>query len=385
MDIGHSLYSLISSLNILGTGRSSSDIVQTTDIIYGFTALLELGLHPMRGDTKYYFDREISQLKPMVAKDDKLNLLVCEIPLQGAKRQMLKAGHKDLFILDMEIIKNIKRYLWDPEYKEQIYIFFKDIVIPGLTSFKEITYKTNEFKTHIEDWILILECAISEPCIKENFSSLLSKKILERPESSEFFTSALKLVHCDDSEFGKKIKSLLTPDTLNRINEIYLQKIILPETPSKKIIDDTTQKFNNLVIQAAEEQIFKLQEEFVKLKKSALCDTADPAISYIPPKTAAVEIQRPGGAKPYTPKTTPNNSISISPSKISFLLAQRSSQDQLLPSPLNTSIPKTNDPTALNTSTPKTNDPTALNTSNPKTNNPTALNTSTPKTDDKKN
>ena len=84
MDVTNTIYSLFSSLNFFTQNATTSIPKNPNDVIYGFTALLEIGLHPMRGDTKYYFDREFSQLKPMVAKDNKLNLYVCEVPLQGA-------------------------------------------------------------------------------------------------------------------------------------------------------------------------------------------------------------------------------------------------------------------------------------------------------------
>jgi hypothetical protein len=319
MDIQPSsiLSSIMSSLNPFGHKETPIKAESTSNKICGITAFMELGLHPMRGNTKYYHDIKSCQLKPMVTEQYTLNIVIVNIPYDGMLRHIFNLSHSHLLILDDELIKIIRRYLWDPIYKDQMIIFLRDVVLPGLESLK-VTYKNKEFKGHIDLWISTINCAVKEPCTPENFSSEIEKLIIPNSnlhnDTNVYYTHILKISALTDSDFGKKIKQLLTIERLQRINEIFLQTVFLPEKASLEEIKEMTSTYNKIIIKTVQEQIDELQNDFLDLNSDAVCETSETIVKATPPPTIPMEIPRPGGAKPYTKK----NSISISPSSLNL-------------------------------------------------------------------
>ncbi len=302
-----SFFSFFSSVNLFGNKETPTPSILTPKIL-AVTALMEIGLHPLRGDTKYFHDKKLCQLKPMVAENYTFNLVFTKIPTQWAYRKLLSSSSNDLTILDDKFIEFIRRYLWDPVYKDNIIVFLKDIVLPGLESLK-ITYKTKDFNTHIDLWITTVKCAITEPCTYESFSLEITKvKDLNLHHSSSlYYLHVLNSSKLVDTDFGQKIKKLLSLERLQRINDIYTQTVILPENASSEVISDVTKNFNQIIIQTVQEQIDKLQEDFLNLNEEAVCETSEIVEKPVLPSTAPVEIPRPGGAKPYVKKNSINS------------------------------------------------------------------------------
>ncbi len=357
--------SLIKTLNLLPhqDAKVQSAIDKTTDKVYGFAALMEFGLHPMRNKyTKYktdYFaeNKNIFKFSPMEPNN------LFKSATQGISRFWFGASQKDLFIMDEELITVIRRYAWDKDYQADMCVFLQDIVKPGLAALRK-TYEKKETETekpaeekkeenksdsvinHINNWIKVIDCAF--PCCSETNVCLQNKCSLEDPcktplktsleifcekidaliipeakseadiKSNAFFENCKRWVRVEDNTFGKQIKNILSVERLQTINKIYTQSVISRMNASQEEIKQANETFNQFIIGPVEEQIELLHKDFVALHVEATLPYQKPSVEVKPQQVSStpLEISRPGGVRrPITPKTTPTNSISTSPIK----------------------------------------------------------------------
>jgi hypothetical protein len=215
--------------------------------VYGVIALMEVGLHPFRGDTKYRI-REY-RLIPMSAKDYDVALgpFVCNF--QWLSRTWYGARHEDLSVLEQEIPRFASKYLWKSKFSKEAKYFLEKCVISGLKTLQG-TYKHDKaIYGQIEDWMIFINKAVEAP----DKNALILRIKRSDLFVKDFFKTACELLLHYDSVFGLSIRKILTVKVLRNINIIFTQ-----------IISGDVEKIKDV-----EEKINELHQKYLKCVKNA--------------------------------------------------------------------------------------------------------------------
>lgn len=276
---------------ISGTSPTQANVIPTNDValkVYNVIAFMEIGLHPLRGDTKYNIDKY--RLVPMSKKDyTNVNLGFTSFSTQSLWRAAYGAGHNDLLNLTEELISFFRRYLWDNETSDEAVKFLEGVVFPGLKSLQVLTYADTTACSEIDLWITLLDFALIKPFNKEELFKRISDSPMKR---TVFFQKVLLLLEKEDKEFGIKVKELVNRACLKTINDIFNRTYNPPFTHDKSYLQKHRTAFEFGIITDVEREIISLQKAYMNLVKQATNESAPP--------------EKPGSRKNSTTGADPN-------------------------------------------------------------------------------
>ena len=258
-----------------GTSPTQANVIPTNDValkVYNVIAFMEIGLHPLRGDTKYNIDK--FRLVPMSKKDyTNVNLGFATFSTQSLWRTAYGAGHNDLLNLTEELISFFRRYLWDNETSDEAVKFLEGVVFPGLKSLQLLTYADTTACSEIDLWITLLDFALIKPFNKEELFKRISDSPMKR---TVFFQKVLLLLEKEDREFGIKVKELVNRACLKTINDIFNRTYNPPFTQDKSYLQKHRAAFESGIITDVEREIISLQKAYMNLVKQATNESAPP-------------------------------------------------------------------------------------------------------------
>lgn len=204
-------------MNILPTCSMDQDSSQKLEV-FSVIALMELGLNSWRGrQTKYYIEKY--RIHPMTEEKYSIDLGYAKIKCQGAIRFLMRAHHNDLLFFNEAITNFVQYYLADPQTKAAASTFLNHVVIPGFSSLSKV-YENTTTAGQINLWIQQIQESLNHP------------------------PTEVKI-----TEFGKKVKSLVSNEDLEKINLLFQRLFEVPDSDTSlrlKRIAHIDKKMNTL-------------------------------------------------------------------------------------------------------------------------------------------
>jgi hypothetical protein len=261
--------------------------------VYGFAALAQIGCHS--GDCKYRIEE--GQLIRMSSKDYTYRVFGFEVNTLPFLRKYYGASYEDLNFLDEEIPKYIRWYLWDDHFKSEAKKFLENVVLRGLASLKDVTYKDNPPAIQdLEYRIQLIKLATQEPINKET----LLQNLMANSVSKDRALKTLKFLHHVDTNFGASVQLIVTFEKLKKLNEIFAKYNTNAKKRNEKdaleleaSIDSFYKKYiglrNAVITESVPQGLCNLQQNYRNL--------TSPSINIIIPAKKE-EMQSPKGSKP---------------------------------------------------------------------------------------
>jgi hypothetical protein len=278
-------------------GVASTAAASKVKRVYGMTAFMEIGL--ARGDVKYKIEKKC--LVPMLPQDYAITVPgIGQLSYLGISRKQCGASNEDLDFLDEEIPKFIRWYLWDENTSDEAGYFFEKVVLKGLTTLKDVTYKDKpEVGERISYWITLVKLSIAKPVNRSTMEQGLQNFLTNNSMLNDKIVETTNNLNGTDTTFGGNVKNLVTKDKFKEIIKLFETR----NSPNKI-------KENDLIAntRAIEKEIQNLNQHHKNSRKLAIIETVkvSEAHSFQPSNSSPVSIaplikKRSTGSNPGSP------------------------------------------------------------------------------------